>query len=82
MPVVDEPFPSILEFLIERFPRIHKDTWEERIRSGKVLDEDGCPVAFDTAYAPRKTFKKSIYDEYRKTRYRIYRPRPYGLGHG
>jgi len=54
MPVVDEPFPSILEFLVERFPRIHKDTWEERIRSGKVLDEDGCPVAFDTAYAPRK----------------------------
>ncbi len=30
MPVVDEPFPSILEFLVERFPRIHKDTWEER----------------------------------------------------
>ena len=64
MPVVDEPFPSILEFLIERFPRIHKDTWEERIRSGKVLDEDGFPVAFDTAYAPRK--KLSYFREVEK----------------
>ena len=64
MPVVDEPFPSILEFLIERFPRIHKDTWEERIRSHKVLDEDGFPVAFDTAYAPRK--KLSYFREVEK----------------
>ncbi len=54
MPVVEEPFPSILEFLEKRFPRIQKDIWEERIRSGKVLDEDKCPISLSTTYSPRK----------------------------
>ncbi len=54
MPVVDEPFPSILDFLVERFPRIHKNIWVERIGSGKVLGEDGYPIGFDTVYSPRK----------------------------
>lgn len=54
MPIVDKPFPSILDFLVDRFPRIQKEIWEERIRSGKVLDEDSCPINFDTSYYPRK----------------------------
>ncbi len=54
MPVIEEPFPTILEFLEKRFPRIQKGIWEERIRSGKVLDENKCPISLDTVYFPRK----------------------------
>lgn len=54
MPKADEPYPSILEFLATRFPRIGREVWVERIEAGKVLNEDYCPVSFDTAYTPLK----------------------------
>ncbi len=44
--------PSIIDFLCQRFPRISRMVWEERIRQGKVLDEDGHPINFSTPYLP------------------------------
>lgn len=54
MPPVEEPYPSILDFLVKRFPRIDRETWEKRICTGKVLDEKNSPISFNTRYAPRK----------------------------
>lgn len=57
MPVVDKPYPSLLAFLIARFPRVAGETWEQRLADGKVIGEDGLPLGLHTAYTPhRKIF--------------------------
>lgn len=54
MPDRKKPFPTILAFLVKRFPKITEMTWLERIASGKVLSEDGTPVSLTTAYKPNQ----------------------------
>ena len=54
MPKADKPYPSILFFLINRFPKVQPGIWEKRILEGKVLDENGHPVTMDFEYAPLK----------------------------
>lgn len=54
MPKAEKPYPSILVFLINRFPKVQPDIWEKRILEGKVLGEDGQPVTTDSEYAPLK----------------------------
>lgn len=57
MPVVDKPYPSILAFLMARFPRVAGKTWAQRLADGKVIGEDGLPLGLHTAYTPhRKIF--------------------------
>ncbi|MBL0224923.1 MAG: pseudouridine synthase [Geobacteraceae bacterium] len=52
MPAAERPYPSILEFLDRRFPRIGNCCWRRRISDGKVLDAGGTPITADTAYLP------------------------------
>ena len=52
MPVVAEPYPPLLEFLVQRFPRVGRLEWEKRILDGKVLDATGVPVTGETPYIP------------------------------
>ena len=54
MPKAEMPYPSVLEFLTERFPKIERSCWERRIAEGKVLGEDGRPITSDSRYAPQK----------------------------
>ena len=54
MPKADEPYPSVLAFLVQRFPRIERSCWERRIAEGKVLGEDGSPITSASRYAPQK----------------------------
>jgi tRNA pseudouridine32 synthase / 23S rRNA pseudouridine746 synthase len=54
LPRAEQPYPSILGFLIQRFPDIHPHTWAERISKGKVLDAQGSPITLDTRYTPLK----------------------------
>jgi tRNA pseudouridine32 synthase/23S rRNA pseudouridine746 synthase len=52
MPGIPKPYPSILSFLIARFPKVSPQEWEDRLRQGKILDEDGTPVTKETEYVP------------------------------
>ncbi len=52
MPKIEKPYPSILDFLAQRFPRIDREIWEARIRSGKVLTQKGEPVSLEMSYMP------------------------------
>ncbi len=54
LPEAEKPYPSILEFLARAFPGISRDTWAQRITEGKVLDDNGNPIAADTQYVPSK----------------------------
>jgi tRNA pseudouridine32 synthase / 23S rRNA pseudouridine746 synthase len=54
MPKIEKPYPSMLEFLCQRFPQIAPACWERRIAQGKVLGEDQLPVTLDSPYQPQK----------------------------
>lgn len=54
MPERKRPYPTLLAFLVGRFPKITEMIWLERITSGKVLSEDGTPVSLTTAYTPNQ----------------------------
>lgn len=54
MPEIKKPYPTLLDFLVVRFPKIPAKTWINRIASGKVLSEEGHPVAMDMPYLPNK----------------------------
>lgn len=54
MPSMAAPYPSILTFLVRRFPAIAPATWQLRILQGKVLDASGAPITLQTPYAPQQ----------------------------
>ena len=54
MPRIEPPFPSILDFLCQRFPQVDPGSWERRLAEGKVLGEDGLPLSTDSPYLPQK----------------------------
>ena len=54
LPLIDKPYPAILEFLVQRFPNIGRALWEERILTGKILDDAGAPITLETPYVPQK----------------------------
>jgi len=54
MPDRGRPFPTLVGFLVGRFPKIPEQTWLERIATGKVLTEEGHPVTITTPYMPNR----------------------------
>jgi len=44
------PWPTLLDHLAERLPRIGRAEWAERMATGRVLDEAGQPLAADAPY--------------------------------
>ena len=52
MPDTGRPYPTLLAFLTQRFPKIPEQIWLERITTGKVFTEGGDPVTLDTTYVP------------------------------
>ncbi|MEJ8823004.1 pseudouridine synthase [Variovorax humicola] len=46
-------WPTMLDFLVERFPAIARSTWLERIAARTVVDERGEPVTPTRRYQPR-----------------------------
>jgi tRNA pseudouridine32 synthase / 23S rRNA pseudouridine746 synthase len=52
MPEASLPYPTILDFLERRFPRIDRQTWLKRINAGKVLDKLREPITLETGYEP------------------------------
>ena len=54
LPIVDKPYPTILNFLVQRFPKVGLAIWEQRIREQKVFDDTGQPITEETPYRPQK----------------------------
>lgn len=47
------PWPTVLDFLLERMPDISRDEWLHRFDHGLVLNEEAQPVAASQTYTPR-----------------------------
>ena len=47
------PWPTVLDFLLERMPDISRDEWLQRFAEQLVLDESARPVSATQAYTPR-----------------------------
>ena len=47
------PWPTVLDFLLERMPDISRDEWLHRFEHGLVLNEEAQPVAATQTYTPR-----------------------------
>ncbi len=54
LPRTPKPYPAILDFLVQRFPSVSRDTWEKRIEDRKVLDSAGVPISQESPYIPQQ----------------------------
>lgn len=43
-------WPTVLEFLVERFPGVPKAQWMERLQAGAISDDRGCTLGAEAAY--------------------------------
>ena len=59
------PWPTVLDFLVERMPHISREAWAERLRSQSVLNAEGQPVPLTEPYTPhtRLFYFRHIEDE-------------------
>jgi len=59
------PWPTVLDFLVERMPHISRETWAERLRSQSVLNAQAQPVPLTQPYTPhtRLFYYRHIEDE-------------------
>ncbi|MBH1963724.1 MAG: pseudouridine synthase [Comamonadaceae bacterium] len=58
-------WPTVLDFLSERFPVLSRDDWAARLRAGEVLGDDGQAIAANAACQPgqRLHYYRSQADE-------------------
>ncbi|HZS43803.1 MAG TPA: pseudouridine synthase [Blastocatellia bacterium] len=65
LPKFDRVPATVLDYLVERFPGIEKETWLERMNSGKVVDEESIAVNPATPYRYGKTiyYFREVADE-------------------
>lgn len=65
LPPAHKPYPSIIDFLVKRFPNIEKEIWSNRIAEGKIIDESGKKISFSTKYVPgdRLQYYREILNE-------------------
>ena len=58
-------WPTIGDFLIQRFPGITPETWTARMQAGEVRDARGGPVGLERVYEPhlRVCYYRSLADE-------------------
>lgn len=50
LPPPERPGITLLDFLDERFPHVGREVWQDRLRDGKIRDQDGAPVTLETPY--------------------------------
>ena len=55
----------MLDFLVERFPGVAAEVWQQRLLQGDVVDEQGAPVTPERRYQPalRLYYYREVPDE-------------------
>ncbi|MEY3145025.1 MAG: hypothetical protein RL342_696, partial [Pseudomonadota bacterium] len=59
------PWATMLDFLVQRFPGIAAEVWQQRLLLGDVVDEQGAQVTPERAYQPdlHLYYYRSVPDE-------------------
>jgi tRNA pseudouridine32 synthase/23S rRNA pseudouridine746 synthase len=59
------PWATMLDFLVQRFPGVAAEVWQQRLLQGDVVDEQGAPVTLERAYQPdlHLYYYRSVPDE-------------------
>jgi tRNA pseudouridine32 synthase/23S rRNA pseudouridine746 synthase len=52
LPIINPPYPSLIDFFCRRFPNVDKSVWHDRLVTGKILDAALKPVLITTEYIP------------------------------
>ena len=52
LPEQEPPYPSLLDFLERRFPKVRREVWQERLEQGKIIDDWENVITSDTPYQP------------------------------
>jgi tRNA pseudouridine32 synthase/23S rRNA pseudouridine746 synthase len=47
------PWPTLLDFLVHRLPKVSRQDWLQRMQAGEVLDADGVAVQAHMPYRPQ-----------------------------
>ncbi|MBD3309358.1 pseudouridine synthase [candidate division KSB3 bacterium] len=54
LPECARPYPTLLEFLERRFPKVGREVWQARLEQGKITDDAGRPLTPETPYQPHR----------------------------
>ncbi len=59
------PWATMLDFLVQRFPGVAAEVWQQRLLQGDVVDEQGALVTLERAYQPdlHLYYYRSVPDE-------------------
>ncbi|MEH3086465.1 MAG: pseudouridine synthase [Xylophilus ampelinus] len=59
------PWPTVLDFLVQRLPAVGREDWLRRMAGGEVVDGDGRPVGASDPYRPqgRVFYYRALADE-------------------
>ena len=59
------PWPTMLDFLVQRFPGVTAEVWQQRLLQGDVVDEQGAQVMPERTYQPNLHlyYYRSVPDE-------------------
>ena len=65
LPQQQPPYPALFDYLCHRFSKIPCETWRQRFLSGKVLDDQKCPLGIDSLFVPQQTiyYFREVVDE-------------------
>lgn len=65
LPPLDEPPPTVLDWLAARFSRIDRETWIRRMQRQLVTDAEGRPLGVDAPFVPhlRVAYYREVKDE-------------------
>ncbi len=55
LPPTKKTYPTILNFLTTRFPKVAEKEWIKRISKGLIVKENGKPITVETKYTPYTT---------------------------
>lgn len=50
LPALLKPYPTLLDFLDQRFPNVGREVWQRRLHDGDICDEHGVPVDMFTPF--------------------------------
>ncbi|OIO68703.1 MAG: pseudouridine synthase [Zetaproteobacteria bacterium CG12_big_fil_rev_8_21_14_0_65_55_1124] len=66
LPNLQKPYPSLLDFLDQRFPFVGREVWQHRLESNKISDEHGNPVDMTTPFRrnARLRYFREVEDEH------------------